>query len=130
MFKWLLSLTLAVSAFGQYKAEPAGVPPPELNPAIAATLQKEGTKIVGPNGPVAEIWFRSAAPKGAKTAEAAVTFTNVPHGSLMGVMRFPNPGTDRRGQPGGHWRRRPPGASRSDRSGCPGRCRAGRLSHC
>ena len=98
MFKWLLSLTLAVSAFGQYKAEPAGVPPSELNPAIAATLQKEGIKIVGPNGPAGEIWFRSTAPQGPKTVESAVTFTNIPHGSLMGVIRFTNSGTDRRGQ--------------------------------
>ena len=98
MFKWLLSLTLAVSAFAQYKAEPAGAPPSELNPAIAATLQKQGTKVLGPSGPVAEIWFRSTVPEGPKTAETAVTFTNVPHGSLMGAIRFTNPGTDRRGQ--------------------------------
>ena len=98
MFKWLLSLTLAASAFGQYKAEPTGAPPSELNPAVAATLQKEGTKIVGPNGAVAEIWFRSTAPQGSKTSETAVTFTNVPHGSLMGAIRFPTAGTDRRGQ--------------------------------
>ncbi len=96
--KCLLVLTLATAAFGQYKTEPAGPPPADLNPAVAATLQKEGSRITGPNGVVAEIWFRSAAPSGAKTAEDSVTLATVPQGALMGVIRFPSPASDRRGQ--------------------------------
>lgn len=98
MLKWLLPLTLAASAFAQYKAEPAGGPPSELNPAISAVLQKEGTKVVGPNGPVAEIWFRSSSPAGQPNNEDSVTFANVAQGTLMGAVRFPSAASDRRGQ--------------------------------
>ena len=80
-----------------YKAESAGAPPSDVPPAFAQVLQKEGTRIVGPSGPVMEIWLVSTAPKGPKTSESNVTLTEVPHGALMGVVRFPATGKDRRG---------------------------------
>src|SRR5687767_13664239 len=98
MYKYLLLLTIALSASAQYKVESAGAPPAELNPAISALLQKDGSKIVGPSGVTAEIWFRSTAPAGPKTSEDSVTFATVPQGALMGAMRFTSPGSDRRGQ--------------------------------
>lgn len=92
-------LFMTATAFGQYKVESAGAPPSEVAPAIRDALQKDGVKVVGPNGSaVAEIWFQSKAPVGDKTTEDNVTFTNIPHGSLMGVIRFPAQASDRRGQ--------------------------------
>ena len=95
----LLVMVAAGSALAQYKAEPAGAPPAEVPAAIAATLQKTGAKIVSGTGTVVcEVWFRATAPSGPKSTEEGVAIPVIPHGSLMGVLRFPAKGEDRRGQ--------------------------------
>jgi len=99
MNKLVSSLCLvAVTAFAQYRMEPAGAPPSEVGPAIREALQKEGARIAGPQGVVCEVWFRTGAPK-APNSEQNVSFTDIPHGTLLGVIRFPVQGADRRGQP-------------------------------
>ncbi len=85
-------------AVGQYKAEPAGAPPADVAPAIAQTLQKTGFKIMNGSTPYCEIWFRTAAPSGSKSAEQNVTLASIPMGALVGVIRFIGTGSDRRGQ--------------------------------
>jgi len=99
MRRLLFGLSVAAAvAFAQYKYEPAGAPPTELAPAIRDALQKDGAKVVAPDGSVfAEIWFRTQAPTSGKAEENA-TLGNIPHGALMGVIRFPGQGADRRGQ--------------------------------
>lgn len=97
--KLIVSVVLStVAAFAQYKAESAGAPPSDVPSPIASALQKEGTKVTGPNGVLCEIWLASAAPKGSPSGEQNVTLADVPHGSLMGIIRFPSAGKDRRGQ--------------------------------
>ena len=100
MRRLLVCLPVAAAVLlAQYKYEPAGAPPAELAPGIRDALQKDGAKVVGTNGSVfAEVWFRAQAPTGAKTDETNVTFTTVPQGTLLGVIRFPGRGADRRGQ--------------------------------
>ena len=88
----------AGAAFSQYKAEPAGPPPSDLPASISATLQKDGAKVVGGNTAFCEIWFRSAAPSGPKSSEEGVTLPTIPQGALVGALRFPGRGSDRRGQ--------------------------------
>ncbi len=88
----------AAAAMAQYKAEPAGAPPSGVSAGIQAALQKDGTKVTGPDGTVCEIWLVSTAPKGPPSGEQNVTLPNIPHGSLLGVIRFPSAGKDRRGQ--------------------------------
>ena len=91
-------MTAAV-AFPQYKLESAGPPPSDLPPAIAGTLQKDGSKVVAGNGAAfCEIWFRTAVPTGPKTTEDGATLPNIPQGALVGALRFPGRGADRRGQ--------------------------------
>ncbi len=91
---------VTASAFGQYKLESAGAAPAELAPAIREALQKDGARIVGANGAVfCEVWMRTKAPSGGKTTEENVTYTQIPHGSVLGAIRFPQQGVDRRGQP-------------------------------
>ena len=99
MHKLALSLLLVASAaLAQYKSEPAGSPPAELAPAISQALQQQGTKIVASNGAVfCEVWFRMALPSGPKPTDQTVTLS-VPQGALVGVIRFPGQGADRRGQ--------------------------------
>ncbi|MSV28269.1 MAG: hypothetical protein EXQ52_05925 [Bryobacterales bacterium] len=100
MYKPLtILLVAAASALAQYKIEPAGTPPGELAPAIAALMQKEGTRVVAANGTaVCELWFRTSLPSGPKSTEEGQTFTALPHGSIIGAIRFPPKSSDRRGQ--------------------------------
>jgi hypothetical protein len=92
-----LSLLAATSVFAQYKAQPAGDPPPEIAAPILATLNKAGTRIAADKAYV-EIWLRSTMPSGPNTGESSVTLPTIPPGSLLGVLRFPAKGSDRRGQ--------------------------------
>lgn len=100
MSKVLLSVVLAATAAsGQYKLESAGAPPSELAPAIRDALKTEGAKIVASDGSVfCEIWFRAKAPSGPEATEQGVSLTTIPHGALLGAIRFPDRGQDRRGQ--------------------------------
>ena len=85
--------------FGQdYKVEPAGAPPSDLPAAFTSLMAPQGYKISGPSGVFCEIWFRSSLPSGKKSTEDSVSFPTIPHGSLMGAIRFPGQGADRRGQ--------------------------------
>jgi hypothetical protein len=90
-------LLLTAAAFAQYKMEPAGAPPADV--AGAASLQSTGSKVLDAGGNVVcEVWVRSSIPSGPKSSEASVAFPGIPHGALLGVIRFPSTGSDRRGQ--------------------------------
>jgi len=93
-----LALLSASVAFAQYKMEPTGAPPADLPAAFASALQPQGVKILGPGDSVyCEIWFRAKLPTGPKSTDDAVTLS-IPQGALLGVIRFPGPAQDRRGQ--------------------------------
>src|SRR5713226_4702730 len=99
MLRSLFVLIMAAgAAFSQYKAEPTGPPPSDLPASISATLQKDGSKVVAGNTTFCEIWFRSSAPSGPKSTEEGVTLPTIPQGALLGALRFPGRGADRRGQ--------------------------------
>jgi hypothetical protein len=87
---------LSVSA-ADYTLDKAGAPPSDLAPAIREALAAEGAKISGPSGAVAEIWWRKELPAG-KNSESNVSFSDIAHGTLMGVVRYPAKAVDRRGQ--------------------------------
>lgn len=95
----LTGIIAAIAAFGsQWKAEPAGAPPADVPAALSGVLQKEGTKIAGPDGVFAEIWLVNARPKGSPSGEQNVTLPDMPHGAFLGIIRFPGQAKDRRGQ--------------------------------
>lgn len=100
MVKPALTVLLAATAvFAQYKLEPAGAPPSEVAAAIASELQPAGHKVLSADGKIwCELWFRKNAPAGPQTAENDVTWKTVVPGSLIGVIRWPAAGSDRRGQ--------------------------------
>jgi hypothetical protein len=98
MSKLLLSVLFAGIALFGHTTEPAGAPPAGVDPAIAAVLQKDGIRVKDGSNVVAELWFRAAIPTGTKTSEDNVTLATTPHGTLMGVVNFPQRGSDRRGQ--------------------------------
>jgi len=98
--KPLFVLIMAASAaFSQYKVEPAGPPPSELPAAISAKLQKDGLKVTKGGAPYLDVWLCSAAPSGPKNTEDGVTLPTIPQGALVGAVRFPVLGGERRGQP-------------------------------
>lgn len=84
-------------AFG-HTAESAGAPPADLNPGIAGLLQKDGIRVKDGAKTVMEIWFRGSMPGGQGNGQNNVTLPEIPHGALMGVVRFPEKYSDRRGQ--------------------------------
>jgi hypothetical protein len=95
----VLLFTVSGAAFAQdYKAEPAGTAPSDLAPAFASLMAPKGYKISGPGGVFCEVWFRSALPSGPKRPDDSVAFPTIPYGALIGVIRFPAQGADRRGQ--------------------------------
>ena len=97
--KVLFSLLFpATVLFGQYSAKPGGAPPSELAPAVSAELQKQGIAVLSNGQPYCELWFLSQAPKGPESSEQDVSWKTVPHGSLIGAIRFSAEGKDRRGQ--------------------------------
>lgn len=95
MKKLVVCLAIAASgALGQYKIEPAAAPP-----VFAAELEQQGSRILDASGkPWAEIWMRKQIPAGPKSTEEAVAFPTIPHGALLGVIRYEGTGADRRGQ--------------------------------
>ena len=98
MIKLLALLFCAfVSAFAQdYKVEPISTPPPGLPAAYSAEIG-QGYRVNGPSGPWCEIWFRKTIPTGAKPSDQTIAFP-IPQGALIGILRFPKDGSDRRGQ--------------------------------
>ncbi len=103
MIRSLIAIVLATAAVLSaelYKHEAAGAPPAELAPAIAATLQEKGHRVIaGADGKVwCEVWFVKTAPKGPATSEADVTWKTIIPFSLVGAIRFPAQANDRRGQ--------------------------------
>ena len=96
--KAVLALVLfSAAAFGQYKAESVGAPPPEVASPMAQVLQKDGIKISNNGAPYCEIWFRTGKIGGGATEENA-TMPGIPIGTFLGVIRFEGKGSDRRGQ--------------------------------
>jgi hypothetical protein len=94
-----VALLTAAALSAQYKVEPAGAPPAGLAPAITSLLQENGHRVVGPDGKAwCELWFVKAAPKGAPTTESDATWKTMVPLSLVGAIRWPAQGTDRRGQ--------------------------------
>ncbi len=102
MIRSLASIVLVMSAAAwaqPYKYEAAGAPPAELAPAIAATLQEKGHRVLSPDGKIwCELWFVKTAPKGPVTSEAEVTWKTMIPLSVVGAIRWPAQANDRRGQ--------------------------------
>ena len=94
----LILLLIAFSALAQdYKLEPVATAAPSLPAAYAAAIQTQGVRVNGAAGAWCEVWLAKSLPVGAKPDDAAISF-GVAQGTLLGVIRFPGKGADRRGQ--------------------------------
>jgi hypothetical protein len=93
-----LFLLAAFSASAQdYKLEPVATAAPGLPAAYAPVIQTQGFRVNGASGPWCEVWLAKSLPVGAKPDDAAISF-GLAQGTLIGVIRFPAKGADRRGQ--------------------------------
>jgi len=98
----LISTAVLLAAFSvsaqDYKLETIASPPPDLPAAYAGAIAAQGYRIVGPKGPWCEVWFAKTIPTGPKSSDDAIVFP-IAQGTLLGILRFPAAGSDRRGQP-------------------------------
>ena len=92
----LLAFSTALLA-QNYKLEPIATAAPDLPAAYAPLIDTQGFRVVGPKGAWCEVWLRKAIPTGAKPSDDAIVFP-IAQGTLIGVIRFPGNGEDRRGQ--------------------------------
>ena len=91
-------LMIAFSALAQdYKLEPVATAAPGLPAAYQAAIQTQGVRVSGALGAWCEVWLAKSLTVGAKPDDAAISF-GVAQGTLLGVIRFPDKGADRRGQ--------------------------------
>jgi hypothetical protein len=98
MIRLACASLLFIATMFAHTTEPAGAPPSGTDPAITGVLQKDGVRVKDGAKTVMEFWFRSAMPGGQPSGAPNVTLPEVPHGALMGVVRFPEKYSDRRGQ--------------------------------
>src|ERR1700680_1071947 len=88
----------ALLSFAQdYKLEAIGTAVPGLPAAYAPVIQTSGYRVAGPAGPWCEVWFRKTIPTGSKPSDDSIALP-IAQGTLIGILRFPGQGTDRRGQ--------------------------------
>jgi hypothetical protein len=80
-----------------YKLEPIAAAPPDLPAAYASEIAGQGYRVTGPSGAWCEVWFRKTIPTTAKPSDPAIALP-IAQGTLIGVIRFPKAGADRRGQ--------------------------------
>ncbi|HEY2015550.1 MAG TPA: hypothetical protein VGH38_18725 [Bryobacteraceae bacterium] len=104
MIKNLLLLCCSALVFAshcalaqEYKLEPISTTAPGLPAAYASLIDSKGYRVVGPAGPWCEVWFRKSIPTGAKSADANIALP-IAQGTLLGILRFPGKGADRRDQ--------------------------------
>jgi hypothetical protein len=96
-----LSAAVLMAAFSvsaqEYKLETISTPPPNLPAAYSSLIATPGYRVVGPNGPWVEVWFRKSIPTGPKSSDDSIVFP-IAQGTLIGILHFPGEAYDRRGQ--------------------------------
>src|ERR1017187_5237265 len=98
LFLVFSSLILAAAARAQdYKLETISTAAPGLSTAYATVIDASGYRVIGPAGAWCEIWFRKSIPTGSKPADDTIVLP-IAQGTLLGILRFPAGGYDRRGQ--------------------------------
>ncbi len=98
MYRYLLGFSLALVALAQeYKLEPLSSPPNDLPSAYVSVLEGKGYRVAGPPGAGCEIWFVKSIPTGVASSDSTIVLP-IAQGTLLGVLRFPTKGADRRGQ--------------------------------
>lgn len=96
-------LVLAVEtghAAGSYKLEASSsAPPAELAASVRDTLSPDAVRVVGPQGPLLEIWWRKTVPAQASVNQGlGIAYGQLGEGTLVGAMRVVAQTADYRNQ--------------------------------
>ena len=98
---FLLPLIWVLVAFPvlaqDYKLEPLTAAAPGLPEAYAKAIQTQGVRVIGAAEAWCEVWLAKSLAGGGKLDDPAISF-GIAQGTLLGVIRFPGKGADRRGQ--------------------------------
>ncbi len=97
----LLSLLVTASTWAaNFSVEAAGAPPADGIPAaLSGMLQADGVRVKGPDDKlVGEYWGRKEAFTGDPISGYGIRFDSLPEGALVGIVRFPEKGSDFREQ--------------------------------
>jgi len=88
------------AAAGDFQAAAGGPPPLDgLAEALSSMIEPQGVVTKGPDGKVAsEFWMRTSAFEGEGAGGFGIRFDAIPEGSFLGVVRFPDTGSDFREQ--------------------------------
>ena len=71
-----------------------------VSDAVRASLETKGNRVVLDDGSVAcELWFRKSVPTQPKKDVPGAVYSELAESTLVGVLHFPQPGNDYRGQP-------------------------------
>ena len=96
---FLFSTVSGVAADG-YKAEAIGAAPSaDVPETVTGILEAQGTRLVGSQGPICEVWLRKNLTLGqAEGGMADILYGQLAKGSVVGLIHLPNQGADFRGQ--------------------------------
>lgn len=68
--------------------------------SVKAALEEKGHRVILSDGTAfCDIWLRKSLPTGAKSDVPGGIYTSIPESAVVGVISFPKPTTDFRGQP-------------------------------
>jgi hypothetical protein len=91
----------SLSALGQgtYRVEATGAPvSADVPQALLDALERQGTRVAGDEGVLCEVWLRKAVPLKTAGEPGEILYAALNNGTVLGVVRFPNPAADFRGQ--------------------------------
>ena len=97
-----LLVASSVFAQGGYKVEPIGAATsPDLPKTVGDALAPQGARVVNDQGDVVgEVWLRKAMPlKPVASESTEILYGALGDGAVVGVLHYPGPATDFRGQP-------------------------------
>lgn len=98
----IVAVLLSASALAQSKAKVESVPAPtatEVPKALADALEPQGARVTNDKGTVCEIWLRKGLDLGPPAGGLGdVMYAQLGTGNWIGVLHFPAPAADFRGQ--------------------------------
>ena len=94
-------LTAPAFAQGNLKVESVAAPAAsEVTKALLDTLEPQGARVANDNGTICEIWLRKGLALGPPAGGLGdIMYGQLGAGNLIGLLHFPAPGADFRGQP-------------------------------
>ena len=92
----LFAVPLASAAEFSFEAGPAL--PESVPEAARALVAQEGVSVKSGDGVVISLWMRSAPFDGEPASGFGIRFDNIPEGAFLGVLEFPQRGSDFREQ--------------------------------